>query len=73
MESKDLKQDGTSTLSADGYSVDNDDMHWVVNCPICERELEYTGYFDSGDVNRCKCGTEFKTRRVYFDNDSYME
>jgi len=59
--------------SADGHAVDGDDMHWTVNCPTCERELEYTGYFDSGDINKCKCGTEFKTRRVYFDNDSYME
>jgi hypothetical protein len=64
---------GAVMRSADGHSVDNDDMHWTVNCPTCERELEYTGYFDSGDINKCKCGTEFKTRRVYFDNDSYME
>ena len=66
-------QQGAVMRSADGHSVDNDDMHWTVNCPTCERELEYTGYFDSGDINKCKCGTEFKTRRVYFDNDSYME
>lgn len=64
---------GAIMLSADGHSVDNDDMHWTVNCPTCERELEYTGYFDSGDVNKCKCGTEFKTRRVYFDNGSHIE
>jgi hypothetical protein len=63
---------GAVMRSADGHSVD-DDMHWTVICPTCERELEYTGYFDSGDTNKCKCGTEFKTRRVYFYNDSYME
>jgi len=57
----------------DGHSVNNDDMHWIVNCPTCERELEYTGYFDSDDINKCKCGTEFKTRRIYFDNNSYIE
>lgn len=70
-----LDDDGNlqQVRSADGNSVDDDDMHWTVNCPTCERELEYTGYFDSGDINKCECGTEFKTRRVYFDNDSYME
>ena len=64
---------GDVVRSANGYSVDDDDMHWTVNCPTCERELEYTGYFDSGDINKCKCGTKFKTRRVYFDNGSYIE
>ena len=57
---------------ADGRAVGNDDMHWVVDCPACGRKLEYTGFFDSDDINKCECGFEFKTRRVYFDNDSYM-
>lgn len=60
-------------ISVDGTAVDGDDMRWIVNCPDCGRELKYIGYFDSGDVNKCKCGAEFKTRRVYFDDDSYME
>jgi len=66
-------QQGAIMQIADGYSIDNDDMHWIVTCPTCERKIEYTGYFDSGDTNKCECGTEFKTRRVYFDNESYME
>lgn len=57
----------------DGYSIDGDDMHWIVSCPTCERDLEYQGYFDSGEINKCKCGTDFKTRRVYFDDVRYME
>ena len=64
---------GAVMRSADGHSVDDDDMHWTVSCPTCERELEYRGFFDSGDTNKCKCGTEFKTRRVYLNNGSYME
>ena len=60
-------------IFADGKAVNGDDMHWTVICPECEHTLEYEGYFDSGEVNKCECGTEFKTRRVYFSNDSYME
>jgi len=59
--------------SADGYSYDNDDLTWTVNCPLCEKEFEYTGCFDSGDITECSCGCRFITERVYFDDDSYME
>jgi hypothetical protein len=65
--------DKQEIISADGHAIDGDDMHWTVSCPTCDREIEYTGYFDSFDINKCKCGTEFKTRRVYFDDKSYME
>lgn len=58
--------------TVDGHSVDNDDMHWTVNCPACGCEIEYTGYFDSSDTNKCKCGNKFKTKRVYFEDGSYM-
>lgn len=68
-----MNKEKQEIMSADGHAIDGDDMHWTVNCPTCEQELEYTGYYDSGDTNKCKCGTEFKTRRVYFDNGSYME
>lgn len=64
--------DTTIILSADGHSVNNDDMRWTVNCPDCEQQFEYKGYFDSRDINKCECGCKFKTRRVYFDDDSYM-
>jgi hypothetical protein len=67
-----VKKNETSDLQVtDGHSVNDDDMHWIVSCPNCERE-EYTGYFDSNDTNKCKCGTEFKTKRIYFDNDNYI-
>ena len=57
----------------DGHSIDNDDMNWNVTCPTCEHEIEYIGFFDSGDVKKCKCGAKFKIRRVYFYDGSYME
>ena len=56
----------------DGKSVDGQCDHWVVNCPNCEKEFEYTGYFDSEDLTKCKCGAIFKTERVYFEDDSYI-
>lgn len=68
----DLNKDDV-ICSVDGYSVDGDNMHWIVNCPTCERRLEYIGYFDSGDINKCRCGTEFKTKRVYLNDCDYIE
>ena len=63
----------TDLKVVDGVAIDDDDAHWMVNCPDCDREFEYTGYFDPDDLTKCKCGTEFKTRRVYFENGSYIE
>jgi hypothetical protein len=71
--STDSESLGITKQSADGHSVDGDDMHWTVACPVCEKEFEYEGFFDSSDVTKCKCGTEFKTRRVYFDDGGYIE
>jgi len=64
---------GAVTRSADGYSVDGDDMHWTVACPECEKEFEYEGYFDSGDDTKCKCGCTFSTRKVWIDDANYIE
>ena len=60
-------------ISVDGKSVDGSDDHWTVTCPVCESEIEYEGFFDSGELNKCKCGTEFKTRRVWIDDKNYIE
>ena len=60
------------TQKVDGTSVNDEDDHWVVNCPNCEKEIEYTGYFDSEELNKCHCGMTFKTNRIYFENGSYI-
>jgi hypothetical protein len=60
-------------LKAEGNSVDGNDDHWFVLCPGCEKEFEYTGYFDSGDVTVCSCGCSFITTRVWIDEKTYME
>ena len=56
----------------DGKSVDGQCDHWVVNCPNCDKEFEYTGYFDHDDLTKCSCGAIFKTERVYFEDESYI-
>lgn len=54
--------------TAEGHSVSGDDMHWTVNCPTCENKLEYTGFFDKGDINECKkCGCKFTTSKIWMD------
>lgn len=58
--------------TAEGYSVDGDDMHWTVNCPECGKEFEYEGYFDSSDETKCKCGCVFTTQKVWIDEFTYI-
>lgn len=56
----------------DGFSVDGDDMNWTVECPDCQKEIEYTGYFESEDINKCKCGCEFYTSKIWIDDLHYI-
>lgn len=56
-----------------GFSIDGDDRHWEVECPKCGKDIEYTGYFDKDDLNKCKCGCEFKTEKVWIDMETYIE
>lgn len=59
--------------TAQGYFNDDDDMSWVVNCPDCDAEIEYEGFYDSSDVTKCKCGCEFTTSCVYFSNGNFVK
>lgn len=55
-----------------GHSVDGDDMQWTVNCPECDREYKCEGYFESTDIDTCKCGCVYRTERVYFEDGSFI-
>ena len=44
-----------------GYLVNNEDDHWIVNCPHCDKEYEFTGYYDPEDETKCECGCVFVT------------
>lgn len=49
------------------------DDHWKVSCPMCDRDQEFKGFFDSGDIISCDhCGTVFRCARIVFDDDSYI-
>ena len=58
--------------TAVGKSINGNDDKWIVNCPDCEKEFEYTGYFDSGDVTKCTCGCEFTTNKVWLNDKEYI-
>ena len=65
-------QVGYGIRKAIGYSVNGDDMHWIVACPQCEKKFEYEGYFDSGEETKCKCGCTFLTSKVWIDDTHYI-
>lgn len=56
-----------------GFSIDNDDMRWVANCPECNIEYSFEGYFDPSDTDECKCGCTFRIERVEFEDGSFIE
>jgi len=77
-ETSDKAQNGNDFIaavmrSADGHSVDGDDMHWTVSCPECEKEFEYQGYFDSCDETKCRCGCTFRTIKLWIDDTHYIK
>jgi uncharacterized protein (DUF983 family) len=48
--------------------------NWVVNCPACETEIEYRGYFDPEEPCECdKCGEEFITTELRLDNGDIIK
>ena len=55
-----------------GTSINGEDDHWVVNCPNCDKELEYLGFYDEEDLTKCSCGCKFQTERVWINDDTYI-
>ncbi len=55
-----------------GHSINGEDDHWSVHCPMCEREFEYTGYFDEEDKTECQCGCVFRTTQVWINDDEFV-
>jgi len=58
--------------TTEGQAIDECDDHWTVNCPDCDKEFEYEGYFDSDDITVCKCGCKFKTTKVWINETQYI-
>jgi hypothetical protein len=59
-------------LKTQGMCINNDDTHWIVNCPSCGKEYEYTGFFDPEDITKCDCGVSFVTEKLYVDDKHYI-
>ncbi len=60
-------------LKVCGNAIGGNDMAWSVECPNCTRVIAYSGFSDSSETNKCKCGCEFVTEKVYFENGSFMK
>jgi len=56
------------------HSVNEEDDHWIVNCPKCDAEIRFIGFFDSMDIINCsKCNCQFRAIRLEFEDGSYIE
>ena len=59
--------------TTEAYAIDNDDMHFTVECPSCNNETEYNGFFDSSEVNICpKCKVQFRISKLWMSEDDYI-
>lgn len=56
-----------------GRVLDDEGENWLVECPTCQKEYEYEGHFDPSQVTECVCGCLFNTKRIEFDDGSYIE
>ena len=47
------------------HAVNNDDMHFIIECPNCGIEHEYKGFFDPYDTDTCrKCKSYFRAEKL---------
>ena len=57
----------------EGQAINGNDDNWIVECPKCNKEFEYEGFFDSEDITECPCGTKFKTKKIWLNDDTYIK
>lgn len=75
---KNTEQDAAASdtkrlLVGEAHAINNDDMHFVIECPNCQREHEYEGWFDSYDVSTCrKCGSIFRAKKLIMGDGSII-
>ena len=50
--------------TAIGYIIDDEDDHWEVFCPVCNKRFEYEGFFDEEDDTKGTCGNIFTTEKL---------
>lgn len=55
-----------------GIALDDIGEQWRVECPTCSKEYEYVGFFDPGIPTECSCGCIFTTKRIEFEDGSYI-
>ena len=71
LKNKNANKNKTKVVTTEGTSIEED--HWTVTCPNCQKEYEFTGYFDSGEPIKCDCGVLIKVTRIVFSNGEYIE
>ena len=60
--------------TSEAYAIDNDDMHYTVECPTCSHEIEYTGFFDSSETDTCpKCKTQFRMTKLWMNESKFIK
>lgn len=57
----------------EGHVINGDDMDWIVNCPECDKEYHFTGFFDKTDKTNCKCGCTFVTDKVWINDKQFIQ
>jgi len=71
-QSLEKEEETPAMLSMIGTAVTED--HWIVECPTCDRQTEYTGFFDSAETYKCnRCQTRFTVSRIKFTDGDFIK
>jgi len=59
--------------TVEAKALDKMGEHWKVECPECGKELEYEGFFDSGEIYSCECNCKFQVNKLWINENEYIE
>lgn len=63
-----------SLRTVDGYAIDGDDMNYTTECPHCDYEIEWQGFFDADDKHICpKCKNRFYVNKVWVSENEFVQ
>lgn len=56
-----------------GEAVNGNDDEWEANCPNCQTNHEFSGFYDPEDITECACGCKFRIVKLWLDDRTFIE
>jgi len=63
----------TSAIKTMGKALNEAGDEWSVECPVCGKGMEFTGFFDPEDLYACdNCHAKFQITRLWLNDREYF-